>query len=113
MPTARYQLAAVPVTIAGDAGVLAVGGVGIATLATGEFYNPTTNSWSTVTPMPTARGLLAAVPATIGGDAGVLALGGQATNSPLTTAEFYNPITNSWSTIASMPTARWGLAGGP
>jgi N-acetylneuraminic acid mutarotase len=41
----------------------------------------------------------------------VYAIGGSnGVGSPLNTVEVYNPASNSWSTAASMPTARFGLA---
>lgn len=114
MPTARGFLAAASVTIGGVAGVLAVGGSnGSNDLATAEFFNPSTGSWTTVSSLATARASLAAAPATIGGVAGVLAVGGGSGNTPFATAEFYNPSTGSWTAVASMSTARMELAAAP
>ncbi len=105
MPTARNDLAA-----AGVGGVLyAVGGktgntcTGLQTL---EAYDAATNTWSPKAAMPTGRygpgaaalnGLLYVV----GGDdqcrGGFQVIGA---------VEAYDPVSNSWSTKASMPTAR-------
>lgn len=107
----RGYLAAAPVTISGTAGVLAVGGYdGSSYLSYAQFYS-STGGWTTEAFMPTARAYLAAAPVTISGVTGVLAVGGSANGSTgLSTAEFYNPNTTSWSTMPSMPTARMNLA---
>src|SRR5437870_5339440 len=68
--------------------------------------------WSTIAPMPTPRGDLAAA---TGSDGRMYAIGGSdiaANGSTLVyaTAEAYAPSTNTWSTAAPMPTARYGLA---
>src|SRR5437660_1625792 len=68
------------------------------------------SSWSTVAPMPTARDALAAAS---GVDGRIYAIGGEDDNVNLhstSTVESYNPATNSWSTVAPMPTARELLA---
>src|SRR5262249_12590832 len=91
-----------------------------------EIYDPTTNSWSTGAPMPTARtGLVAAA---VNGK--VYAIGGLVngplfTGAPtvcsiyyyvcytftmLNTLEIYDPVTNTWTAGAPMPTARGNLA---
>jgi N-acetylneuraminic acid mutarotase len=111
MPTARHGLAAARL----GARIFAVGGLkaGVA-IATLQVYNPTTNHWLTKAPMPTARGDLMAV---AGSDGKLYAIGGwNSYNSfndqiPLTTVEAYNPSTNTWATMAPMPTPRYKLAG--
>lgn len=115
MSTVRDNVAAAPVTVSGVAGVLAVGGGngGATVYATAEFYNPVTNSWTTVAPMSSVRESEVAIPVTIGGVTGVLAAGGDDYSSYLGTAEFYNPVTNSWSAIASLPAVRDYFAGAP
>lgn len=115
MNTGREYLAAAPVTVSGVAGVLAVGGYGQSGFTSGvltkaEFYNPVTNSWSNVAPMTIAREFLAAAPVTVSGTAGVLVVGGYDGSADLSYAEFYNPTTNFWTTLPSMPTVREGLA---
>ena len=105
MPTARAGMAT---------GVIAsqlyvVGGV----LTTAvEVYDPASNSWSTKAPIPTNRG---------GASAGVidgkLYVVGGCINSDCIPGvtnrlEVYDPATNTWTTKAPMPTARFGVASG-
>ena len=77
-----------------------------------EVYDFVANSWTTVAPMPTGReGLLAAAVGEI------FAFGGLTTPRDATTAtstaETYDPPTNTWATIpAPMPTPRGILMGG-
>jgi N-acetylneuraminic acid mutarotase len=76
-------------------------------------YDPTTDSWSIKTPMPSPRTTMA-----VGVIKGTLyAVGGccDANGFGLNTVEAYVPggsLTNTWTTKAAMPTARFGLAGG-
>jgi N-acetylneuraminic acid mutarotase len=69
-------------------------------------------SWSTGPTIPTARVYFAAV----GGlDGRIYVLGGQNASTPSAVVEAYTPSTNSWKTLASMPTARtllWAVAVG-
>jgi N-acetylneuraminic acid mutarotase len=113
MPTPRADLAAAAAPCHETTGtcLYALGGFnGAAVLATVEEYNPATNAWTTETPMPTARGLLAAA-----AGAHIYAIGGNigspiAFNSVvLNVVEQYNPPTNTWVTLAAMPTARAAL----
>lgn len=120
LPTARKDLAsAVAPCPPGQTGscVYTVGGGNFATqFTTVESYNRLTNAWSTLPPLPTPRAALAAAAApcpagqtgtclyAIGG--GITAGGGQY----LRVVESYNPVTNAWSTVASLTTARSGLA---
>ena len=68
------------------------------------------DSWDTKASMPTARGALAAV--AVNGK--IYAIGGQYSDGSniyyLSTNEEYDPSTDSWTTKASMPTARSVLA---
>lgn len=70
--------------------------------------------WTTVASMPTARAGLAAA---TGSDGRIYAIGGSNNFSTanlkgagLTTVEAYTPASGRWATVASMPTARSGLA---
>jgi hypothetical protein len=79
-----------------------------------EAYNPATNTWSTRASMPTARSFLAAAP---GPDGQLYVFGGLGfvfgRQVSLSTVEAYNPATNTWTTRASMFTARDLLAAAP
>lgn len=75
--------------------------------STMEEFDPLTDSWSTKAAMPTARSHLAA--ATVNGK--IYAIGGFIASDtflpePIATVEEYDPLTDSWSTKAPMPTAR-------
>jgi N-acetylneuraminic acid mutarotase len=77
-----------------------------------EEYNPVSNTWSVPKErMPTARS---------GGASGtdgrrIYAAGGEVTTTELVGAfraiEAYDPVTNSWMTLPSMPMPRHGVAG--
>jgi hypothetical protein len=118
LPTARFWLvgaaAACPPAQVGTC-LYAVGGFSsTGTIGTVEAYNPVTNAWSTLAPLPTARGDLAAAAAPCPpGQSGacVYALGGDDSGANIVnTVEAYNPRTNAWSTLPSLPTARDLLA---
>jgi len=108
--TARQALAA---ATGADGRIFAIGGEGgLQQLSKVEAYTPSTNTWATVAPMPTARDHLAAAR---GADGRIYAIGGRTVagnNSTIfhATVEAYTPSSNSWATVASMPTARLGLA---
>ena len=109
MPTARYT-----------AGAAAVGGIiyviggwtnGNLEAAVVEAYDPSSNTWSTKAPMPTARAALGV--AAVNGI--IYAIGGTTncncgTPPILATVEAYDPVANTWSTKASIPTARRDMA---
>ncbi len=112
MPTARFALAAAAVNgkiyaTGGYSGYNSSGGLLTSTV---EVYDPSTNTWSTAASMPTARFGLAA--AAVNGK--IYAIGGVNSSGGsevfLNTVEVYDPATNTWSTAASMLTARYGLA---
>lgn len=118
MGTPRWCGAAASVTYQGQSGVLAMGGAvtGNDILASAEFFNPATNTWVSVASMANPRTDLCAAPVSIGGVTGVLAIGGASgspTPSTAWSAEFWNPITNAWTTIASMNTPRLNAAAVP
>jgi len=106
LPTQATELAA---AVALDGRIYVLGGdsSGFGTaINTAEAYDPSTNTWSAAAPMPTARfGLAAAT----GPDGRIYAIGGEFRDSShhyhqLNTVEAYTPSTNSWSTVASLPT---------
>jgi hypothetical protein len=120
LPTARSELAGTtapcPRGHAGLAGtcVYAIGGGGSPGAGSAvTAYSPATNTWATLPSMPTARGALAAATAPCPGARHrtcVYAFGGL-NGSALNTVQAYSPATNTWATLPSLPTARWGLAG--
>ncbi|MFD8637272.1 Kelch repeat-containing protein, partial [Streptomyces sp. NPDC059656] len=122
MPTPRSgHASAVAPCPPGQTGtcVYSVGGANANELATMESYNRLTNAWSTLPPMPTRRALAAAVAAPCpAGQTGtcVYVIGGEftLTGSGATIAqsvvESYNPVTNAWSTVTPLRTARFALA---
>lgn len=78
-----------------------------------EVYDPTDNTWTTLSSMSTARYFATAQVV----DNKIYVIGG-ISNSSLTTTtgtyyktvEVYDPATNTWTTKASMPTARMGTS---
>ncbi|GEM_PF-951570 len=75
-----------------------------------EEYDPSTNTWRMRANMPTGRLYLGAVAANNGK---IYAIGGQVftpSTGFLNLVEEYNPITDTWTTSTSMPTARDQLA---
>ncbi|MFD7260119.1 Kelch repeat-containing protein [Streptomyces sp. NPDC059874] len=94
--------------------VYAVGGFASGVTGRVESYNPATNAWSPVASLPTPRTLLAATATSCPpGQSGVCvyAVGGAVAGSAaVRTMESYNPATNAWTTLPSMPTARSALA---
>src|SRR5216684_857917 len=80
-----------------------------------QRYDPVLDVWITLTPTPTATARAGAAAAVI--DDGIFVIGGrQSTGGPcsggpyLTTVEKYDVDTNTWSTVAQLPTPRSDLA---
>jgi large repetitive protein len=107
MPTARggatAQLVGGKIYVAGGMG--ANGG----SLATVDVYDPATDSWSTAASMGTARDN----PGSAAIDGKLYVFGGRTRTSDgstvaatLTSGEAYDPATDTWSSIAPMPTGR-------
>ena len=77
-----------------------------------EIYDPQTNSWSTGTPMPTPRSGMNGIVAN-----GCLhVLGGEGNGAGNVDGlypqhEVYNPTTDSWTSLADMPTPVHGVVG--
>jgi N-acetylneuraminic acid mutarotase len=113
MPTARSGLS----TSVVNGKIYAIGGClvkpGDGAISTVEEYDPVTDTWTTKADMPTARwGFSTGVV-----DGKIYAIGGalagvSGANSGLSTVEEYDPATDTWTTKAHMPTARFGLAAG-
>ena len=110
MPTSRNHLTAQAVdgkfyAIAGRSG-----GIN-SVLTANEEYDPATNTWTSRALIPTARGGLGS--GVIGGR--IQVIGGEGpSGTPEATFEHneeYNPATDTWHTLAPMPTPRHGLHG--
>jgi N-acetylneuraminic acid mutarotase len=91
--------------------VLAAGGYdGSNALASAEIYDPVAFSWSSASSMATARSdhtatLLPNGKVLIVGGGGSCEVGAFSPGA-LASAEIYDPVTNAWSSVASMATAR-------
>jgi N-acetylneuraminic acid mutarotase len=85
------------------------GGPVITPVTTHNIFDPATNSWATSSgSLTTARAYHAAVTAT---DGGIYAIGGvDGGGNALNSVERYDPVTHTWSGMASMHAARSGLA---
>jgi N-acetylneuraminic acid mutarotase len=72
-------------------------------------YDPATNAWSKLAPMLTARDQLALVPDPTGGK--LYAIGGWNTTTVNASGrnEAYNPATDTWTKMPSMPTPRMNI----
>lgn len=108
MPTARAESAYGSIN-----GRLYVAGGedGTKPLAVLEVYDPRTNTWTAKAPMPAA--INAPASAVINGR--LYVAGGAALNDPVHPGPFrtlysYDPATNTWTTLASMPTPEAGAA---
>ena len=89
-----------------DGKLYAIGGYGSMTLDVNEAYDPTTDTWSTKSPMPTAREHLAIASV----NSNIYAIGGfEKMAGNLDSNEVYNTITDSWEELEPIPTARNGL----
>jgi N-acetylneuraminic acid mutarotase len=71
-------------------------------------YDPSQNKWTSKASMPTARGAAAAVEL----NGSIYVIGGASKNflgftSVMDVVEKYDPVSNTWSKVASMPTARF------
>src|SRR5262249_45346907 len=75
------------------------GGSAIGTL---DRYDPTTGTFTTLTPDPIAREDIGAA---IGSDGKLYVIGGVNGSSTLSTVESYDPKTNSWTARAALPFA--------
>ena len=109
MPTARYALS----TSVVDGIIYAIGGVpgpNGPPLSTMEAYNPVTDTWTKKADMPTARFILST--SVVNGI--IYAIGGSpaevSPGSTYATVEAYDPVTNTWTKKADMPTARSGFS---
>jgi len=101
MLTARSGLAVGVVNVHGNDILYAIGGSdGVNTLAIVEAYDPTTNTWTSKTPMLTPRyGLGVGVV-----NNKIYAIGGVIGSNP--PVEVYDPNPDSWTSMALMPSER-------
>lgn len=112
MPTARIHASAV----FGPDGLLYViggfrSGQGGGSSGVNEAYDPATNSWTTRAPLPRPRYGASAV---VGSDNKIYVIGGQYDNStspstdgPSAYVDAYNPTTNTWQAMPSLPNGRY------
>jgi N-acetylneuraminic acid mutarotase len=105
MPTSRDHFHAAVV----NGKFYAIGGRNVdinATTPVNEAYDFAAGTWqSGLAPLPTPRGGFAA--AALGDE--ILIIGGEGAGTTYSTVEAYNTVTNSWRTLAPMPTARHGI----
>ncbi len=91
--------------------IYAMGGIdGAGVVATVEAYDPASDRWSKRTGMTTARAELGVAAASNGK---IYAVGGASSEvpvNPLQLVEEYDPLKDQWTTRATMPTARKGVA---
>ena len=108
LPSPRERLAAV---LGPDGLIYAIGGSGSGSTGVVEVYNPATNSWSARTPMLSPRYGFAAV---VGNDGKIYTLGGQyysvSDDFRSTKAEAYDPATDTWQALPSLPEGRYNPA---
>jgi N-acetylneuraminic acid mutarotase len=77
-----------------------------ATTTANDAYDIKAGTWSTgLAPLPTARGGFAA--AVVGNE--VVIVGGEGGGRTFNDVEAYDTVTNTWRTLASMPTGRHGI----
>jgi hypothetical protein len=112
MPTPRSGLAIASV----DGKIYAIGGNtgGGGNPGTNEMYDPTTNTWTTKATMPTHRSYFAIAVYQnkiycMGGLNGNFSNTEATWGKGCTTNEVYDTETDTWTTAAPMPTARWRL----
>jgi N-acetylneuraminic acid mutarotase len=92
--------------------VLVVGGYGAGSLflSSAELYDPVANTWTAEASLATARGghsatLLPNGTVLVAGGTGNGATPGSAV--PIASAEIYDPVANTWSPAASLPSVVW------
>ena len=107
MPTARDHLTAQAI----NGRIYAIAGRAGREFTANEEYDPATNQWRSRAPIPTARGGLGSAAV----DNRIQVFGGEG-NSGTPEATFrqneeYDPATDMWRTLASMPTPRHGIYG--
>ncbi len=116
-PNAGYCCVGHAAATGPDGRIYSMGGEGANVPVSGQLwgYTKTTNTWELMADMPIARSHLAA---TTGVDGRIYAVGGDGgayNRVAKADAQVYSAVTNTWSIVAPMPTARSGLgaAAGP
>jgi hypothetical protein len=113
MPTARNH----PNVVAGTDGRLyVIGGRNNVSFPVDavDIYDPSTDSWSSGTPIPNHAGAVA--PAALGGDGRIYVIGGCCDiNGYLDIVQAYDPATDTWSSVAPLPVRSlpWEALSGP
>jgi N-acetylneuraminic acid mutarotase len=108
VPTCRYYLPAAAVGT-NSSNVKLIYVIGDESTNAVEAYNPATDSWSTKTSMP-GTPMRYGFAAVTGGNGKIYAMGGiQAISggSVLDKVQAYDPVTDQWTTVASMQVARY------
>ncbi|MCK4258919.1 MAG: hypothetical protein KAX49_08075 [Halanaerobiales bacterium] len=115
MPTARLQCGIGVI----NGKIYVVGGMNDGSyLTTIEMYDPVTDRWTTMAPMLTPRATLVVgvvngkIYAIGGGNDKLMPSGGGYEYTPLNIVEVYDPITNTWTQKAPIPTPRARFAVG-
>ena len=110
MPTGKMALS----TSVADGVIYAIGGrtggSAVEVFASVAAYDPAADNWTTLTDMPTPRfwhasGVVDGIIYVVGGTSNP----SNAVVLPLSTVEAYDPATDTWTTRAKLPTARYGL----
>jgi len=111
MPAPRAELAASAV----NGKIYAIGGHSVVEreVSTVEMYDPATDTWTRKSDMPTAR----AFPSTAVLDGQIYVIGGQLPGngrpqSTLSTVEVYDPVTDTWTRRADLPSPNGGMGTG-
>ena len=88
------------------------GGDVLNSAATMDMYDPNTGEWTSKTPMSIDRGLpaCAVMEDKIYVMGGMQVVGGNRDYSGLSKFEVYDTKNDTWTTLADMPTKRWGLS---
>lgn len=98
------------VAVTGRNGIIYLFG-GYSNYNVAQAFNPRTKTWQLKAPMPTGRWAAAGA---LGPDGKIYIVGGGAPGEPdygvYNTLEVYDPVTDTWATKSSMPTARNYLA---
>jgi N-acetylneuraminic acid mutarotase len=97
-------------TILNSGKVLVAGGFSAINtpVAAAEIYDPATNSWSSTSPMATARGVHTATHLADANGRVFVAGGMGSGGTYLSSAEIFDPVSSTWTTVASLATSRSG-----